>query len=73
MSDTENFHHHAYQMACSARALDNGRFVSELTITKDVWPTRPRRIAIDGPDHETAAAAIEHARACGLKWIADYG
>jgi hypothetical protein len=73
MSDHENFHHQGYQMACSARTLGSGRFVAELVITKDVWPTRPRRIAIDGPDHESAAEAIEHARLCGLKWIADYG
>ncbi|MEH3086978.1 MAG: hypothetical protein PGN26_10705 [Xylophilus ampelinus] len=73
MSDTENFHHQGYRVACAARALDNGRFVPELAITKDVWPTRERRIAVDGPDHPTAAAAVAHARLCGLKWIADYG
>ncbi len=62
-----------YRMACTARARANGRLVPELVITKVDWLSRARTIATDKEDFASEAEAIEAARLCGLKWIADYG
>ncbi|XAH21903.1 hypothetical protein AAFF27_18000 [Xylophilus sp. GW821-FHT01B05] len=67
------FHHGHYLLACSARVLANGRFVPELVITKDVWPTRPRSIAIEKAEFEIEEEAIAAARSRGLEWITNYG
>lgn len=67
------FHHGEYQIACSARRMGNGRFVPTLVVTKVVWPTRARTIALQAGDFEAEAAAIEEARIRGLEWIAHYG
>jgi hypothetical protein len=53
--------------------LTNGRFVPELVITKDVWPTRPRSIAIEKAEFEIEEEAIAAARSRGLEWITNYG
>jgi len=38
--------HQNYELKCSAKVLDNGEYVPLLVITKQVWPTRPREIAV---------------------------
>jgi hypothetical protein len=67
------FHHGDYQLACSARKMANGRYLPSLTVTKVVWPTRVRTIAIEARDFEAEDAAIEEARVRGMEWIAHYG
>ncbi|WPB57842.1 hypothetical protein [Xylophilus sp. GOD-11R] len=67
------FRHGDYQLACSARRLANGRYLPSLVVTKNVWPTRARTIAIEARDFEVETAAIEEARIRGLEWIAHYG
>lgn len=63
----------SYRLACTARARANGQFVSELVITKVDWMSRPRTIATGNQEFASESDAIEAARVCGLKWIADYG
>src|SRR5450830_1625345 len=65
--------HRNYELKCSAKVLDNGEYVPLLVITKQVWPTRPREIAVRRGDYTTAEAAVEAAYAQGLEWIANYG
>ncbi len=67
------FNEAPYRLACTARVRANGRFVSELVITKVDWMSRPRTIATGNEDFASESDAIEAARLCGLKWIADYG
>ncbi|WP_198971192.1 hypothetical protein [Xylophilus sp. ASV27] len=67
------FRHGHYLLACSARVLANGRFVPELVITKDVWPTRPRSIAMDKAEFEVEEDAIAAAHSRGIEWVAHYG
>lgn len=73
MQSDSVFRHGDYQLACSARRLANGRFLPGLVVTKEVWPTRARTIALEARDFEAEAAAIEEARVRGLEWIAHYG
>lgn len=65
--------HQNYELKCSAKMLDNGEYVPLLVITKQVWPTRPREIAVRRGDYTTPEAAVEAAYAQGLEWIANYG
>jgi hypothetical protein len=73
MQSESVFRHGNYQLACSARKLGNGRYAPGLVVTKEVWPTRARTIALEAGDFEVEAAAIEEARVRGLEWIAHYG
>ena len=40
------FRHQDYELQCSANAVDSGRFAPTLVVSKQVWPTRPRVIAV---------------------------
>lgn len=73
MDATQIFRHKDYELTCSARAVDSGRFAPTLTLCKQVWPTRPREIAVARGEHMTAEAAIAAAHAQGLEWITNYG
>jgi hypothetical protein len=44
-----------------------------LTVCKQVWPTRPREIAVPRGDYLSAQSAIDAAHAQGIEWIRDYG
>ncbi|MDD0840784.1 hypothetical protein PSQ40_19565 [Curvibacter sp. HBC61] len=70
---TTIYQHENYELRCSAKALDSGEFVPLLVITKQVWPTRSRDIAVRRGDYTSAEAAIAAAHAQGLEWIANYG
>jgi hypothetical protein len=72
MTDTI-FRHQGYEFACGARAGNGGRFRPTLTVTKIVWPTRPRVIDVEAGDHDTEAAAIAVAYAQGVAWVTNYG
>jgi len=73
MQTVSVFHHGDYQLACSARRMGNGRYLPSLVVTKEVWPTRARTIALESSEFEAEAAAIEEARVRGIEWIAHYG
>ncbi|MDE1947099.1 MAG: hypothetical protein KGL43_14270 [Burkholderiales bacterium] len=73
MMATQVFKHHEYDMQCGAQAVDGGKFQPTLVISKNVWPTRPRTIAVRRGNFLTQEVAIASAQAQGLEWIAEYG
>ena len=73
MVATKIFQHQDYELHCGASAIDNGRFVPTLVVSKQVWPTRPRTIAMQRGDFLTEETAIDAAYAQGVEWIRNYG
>lgn len=73
MISTQAVRHQNYDMLCGAIADDSGKFQPTLVITKNVWPTRPRTIAVARGVYADQAHAIQAAHAQGLAWIANYG
>lgn len=73
MGATRVFRHENYELHCSANAVDGGKFVPNVVVTKQVWPTRPRNIAVGTGNYPTEEAAIEAARLQGIEWIVSYG
>jgi len=67
------FRHQGYDLRCGARAIDGGRFAPELVVRKEVWPTRPRVIAVERGSYLSEESAIEAAYAQGVDWILNYG
>ena len=70
---TKIFRHQNYELICSAKAVDSGRFTPILTVSKQVWPTRPREIAVERGDYQSEEAAIDAAHTQGIAWISNYG
>ena len=70
---TQIFKHRDYELVCGAKPVDNGKFAPTLLISKQVWPTRPREIAVRRGDHASPDTAIDAAHAQGIEWIKDYG
>ena len=62
-----------YELACHARAVDGGRFVPTLVVSKQIWPTPPRTIDFGSGDYNTQEAAIEAAQEKGVEWVENYG
>lgn len=73
MNLTRTFRHESYELLCSARAVDGGRFEPAVVVSKQVWPTRPRVIAVRRGNWLTEDTAIDAARVQGIEWIANYG
>ena len=73
MSETRTFRLGDYELTCSARASENGRFEPMLVVAKHIWPSRPRTIAVRRGAHPSAEVAIESARAQGIEWVANFG
>ena len=73
MSASQVFRHENYELHCSANAVDGGWFVPAVVVTKQIWPTRPRNIAVRSGSYATEETAIEAARNQGIEWIASYG
>lgn len=73
MDATRIFRHQDYELICSAKSVDSGRFAPMLTVSKQVWPTRPREIAVQRGEYMTEETAIDAAHAQGLEWITNYG
>jgi hypothetical protein len=73
MGASRVFRHENYELHCSACAVDNGKFVPAIVVTKQIWPTRPRIIAVRSGTFATEETAIEAARTQGIEWIASYG
>ncbi len=73
MTSPHSFKHKDYELHCSAKALDSGKFAPVLVVAKQAWPSRPRTIAVRDDDHATADGAIESAHVQGIEWIRNYG
>jgi len=73
MEATKTFRHQGYDLRCGARPLDGGRFAPELVVCKQVWPTRPRVIAVDRGSFPSEDTAVDAAYAQGVDWIQNYG
>lgn len=73
MEMTRIFRHQDYELVCSAKAVDAGKFAPSLVVSKQVWPTRPRVIAVNRGDHSSEDTAIDAARAQGIEWVQNYG
>ena len=73
MNEPTSFQHRGYELRCHARAVDGGRFVPTLVVSKQIWPTRPR--VIEGPrgHHDCSQTAIDAAHAKGVEWVQNYG
>jgi hypothetical protein len=67
------FQHKGYELRCGARALDSGSFMPTLVVSKHLWPSRPRTIAMDSEGCRSVDDAIASAHAQGLAWVRDYG
>jgi hypothetical protein len=73
MDTTRVFKWQNYELLCSAKPVDAGRFAPNLVISKQVWPTRPREIAVPRGAHLTEDTAIDAAYSSGVEWIRNYG
>ena len=73
MIATQTFHLTHSDLMCSAQACDNGMFRPALVVSKNIWPSRPRTIAVRRDRHSTADVAIASAHAQGLEWVRDFG
>ncbi len=73
MGASRVFRHENYELHCSANAVDGGRFAPAVVVTKQIWPTRPRNIAVRSNNYATEETAIEAARNEGIEWIMSYG
>ena len=73
MGVTQTFRHQDYELLCTAKPVDGDRFAPTLIVSKQVWPTRPREIAVERGDYATEQTAIDAAYAQGVEWIANYG
>lgn len=69
----EVFRVKAYNLECSARAIDGGRFAPVLVATRQAWPSRPRSIDVARGNHADEESAIAAARAKGIEWVACFG
>jgi hypothetical protein len=73
MEATRIVRHQAYELTCSARAVDGGKFAPTLVLCKQVWPRRPRVIDVPRGDYVSEEVAIDAAQSQGLEWIQNYG
>lgn len=73
MDTTRVFKCQNYELLCTARPVDAGRFAPSLVVSKQVWPSRPREIAVPRGLHLSEDTAIDAAYSQGLQWIRDYG
>jgi hypothetical protein len=73
MIETQTFRLKDYEMTCSALATDKGLFEPMLTVSRQIWPSRPRTIAVRRGAHPSAEVAIESARAQGVEWVTNFG
>ncbi len=73
METTRVFQWQNYELQCTARAVDDGRFAPSLVVSKQVWPSRPRQIDVPRGAHLSEETAIDAAYSQGLAWIRDYG
>lgn len=73
MSSTQTYRLKDYELQCSASSNDSGKFEPVLVISRQLWPSRPRTIAVRRGAHPTEDVAIAAAYAQGVEWVANYG
>ena len=73
METVRIFRHKDYALHCEARALDNGRFAPAVSVLRQVWPSRPKEIAVPRSDYATENDAVEAAHQIGILWVSDFG
>jgi hypothetical protein len=73
MDTTRVFKWQDWELLCSAKPVDAGRFTPSLMVSKLVWPTRQREIAVPRGQHTSLETAIDAAYSSGLEWIRNYG
>lgn len=73
MGASRVFRHENYELLCSAIGVDDGGFVPAVVVSKQVWPSRPRVVAVRRTNYATEETALEAARAQGIEWIVNYG
>ena len=73
MDASRTFRHLEYALVCSAKPANNGQFSPALVVVKQVWPTRPRVIAMQRGDYPTQETAIDAAYTQGVEWVLNYG
>lgn len=73
MIEAQTFRLKDFGLTCSARASDNGRFEPALVISRHIWPSRLRTIAVRRGAHPSAEVAIESALAQGVEWVTNSG
>ena len=73
MDATRIFRREGYDLRCCAKAVESGKFVPELIVSRQVWPTRPRLIALERGNYLTEDTAIDAAYAQGVRWILSRG
>ena len=73
MDAIKTFRHQDYELQCGAKAIDSGKFVPTLIVLKQVWPTRPRVIAMPRADYDSEEIAIDAAYTQGVEWVQNFG
>jgi hypothetical protein len=73
MEVTRIFRHQDYELVCGANPVDGGKFAPTLVVSKQVWPTRPRVIAVERGGYLNSDSAIDAAHAQGIEWVRNYG
>ena len=73
MDASKTFRYGQYDLLCSAKGVDNGKFRSVVVVSGQVWPKRPREIAVRRDNHATAETAIDAAYTQGVEWILNHG
>lgn len=73
MTEPKSFRHQEYELLCSAKALDSGKFAPVLVVAKQAWPSRPRTIAVTCDPCLTEESAISAAYDQGVEWILNHG
>jgi hypothetical protein len=62
-----------YALECSARGMDGGKFAPVLVVTKQLWPSRPRKIEVARGNYADEGSAILAAHRAGIEWVTNFG
>jgi hypothetical protein len=73
MGATRTLRHQDYELTCTATAVDGGKFVPGIVVARQIWPSRPRNIAIARGDYPSEESALDAAQAQGIEWVVNYG
>ena len=73
MAATRILRHQDYELQCSAKVVDSGKFAPTLVVSKQAWPKRPRVIDVPRGDFSSEETAIDAAYTQGVEWVQNYG